>query len=367
MLHTPMAPQVDSSIIEYLDTTLVRALLSADAQRQFSQGNIADRELAPYVKVIQELSKGYTEDAPPHIRTPEQATAYALYYLPLNFIKVCHLLRQIPGPLPPKLSVLDFGCGPGTASLAALSLLPCEISLTAVDRSDSMRSLGRTLCQALVSSAGSPSSPIKGALTSAHFLPSHPSSPPLFDLILAANVLNELSDTEAIRTAQSLLARLSPHGYLILLEPALKASTHLVMRVRDALLNKSPTLVPLFPCTRRDPCPMLRTRPHDWCHGSLEGMGRDFHSSQLVQHLDRLSGFNKHRIKYSGFVFQQNGRLTEGIRVLRDATVRGKLVQLEVCGTNSFEAIEVKKSSIKRLHKVRQFDLLPDASSFRSE
>src|SRR5690606_12297420 len=67
---------------------------------------------------------------------------------------------------------------------------------------------------------------------------------------------------------RSLSALLAPRGALVVLEPALRATTRALMRTRDAIAaaNGPPYLA--YPCPHAGPCPMLANE-RDWCHQEL--------------------------------------------------------------------------------------------------
>lgn len=84
-----------------------------------------------------------------------------------------------------------------------------------------------------------------------------------YDLVVAGSVVNELADP--IPLVRAMIAALAPDGVAIIIEPALRATTRALHRVRDALLD-SQTAAVLAPCTRKTaPCPAL-LQDNDWCH-----------------------------------------------------------------------------------------------------
>jgi len=110
-----------------------------------------------------------------------------------------------------------------------------------------------------------------------------------FDLVVAAHVLNELfvGDAPARRIdrlsqlvrrwCEDLLAR---DGALILLEPALRETSRVLLAVRDQVLAAG--LHVAAPCFFTGPCPALR-QERDWCHDSAGAeSGRRVDFSYLV-------------------------------------------------------------------------------------
>lgn len=90
-----------------------------------------------------------------------------------------------------------------------------------------------------------------------------------FDLVVAAHLLNELTDLQAPARAslvQTWLRQwLAPGGLLLLIEPALKETSRALLQVRDLLVAQG--FVIEAPCVWQGPCPAL-VDPKDWCHDS---------------------------------------------------------------------------------------------------
>src|SRR5205085_1013624 len=103
--------------------------------------------------------------------------AYVHYYLPVNAEKISRVLAELEtfAPLPSPLRVLDFGCGPGTAS-AALLLRRKITDLVQVDVVDEALDDAQWFARQLGVEARRAHEPPAGET---------------FDLILAANVLSE--------------------------------------------------------------------------------------------------------------------------------------------------------------------------------
>ena len=117
-MHNPYLYQ--TQCLSELETILAQTFLSEQALIQFQRGAIARKELDPICKELMKLSQSYVTGRPEGVDT-RAARAYALYYAPINFYKMLHLLPHTAiEPQGQGLKILDFGCGPATASLAAL-------------------------------------------------------------------------------------------------------------------------------------------------------------------------------------------------------------------------------------------------------
>jgi len=247
-------------------------------------GGIRQQKLAEDVRALSEMFIGGKPLRPGYLARPALRQAYVCYYLPVNYAKVRLVLRELKGfaELPAAPRVLDFGAGPGTASLAALDELG-DPRLTLVDVVDE-------------------------ALDDAEFLIGHPvvrsGSPPggKFDLILASNVLAELADSRPL--ADLLESSLEPEGYFVLIEPALPKTALRVMAWRDELVAAGYRIA--APCLGAAACPMRR-QPDLWCH-----QDRPWNPPAGVDALDRALGFDKASLKFAYLVVTKEGRTRAG-------------------------------------------------------
>lgn len=339
--------------LQGIEDHLAEQILSPQGLTQHLSGKVARHELAPFLAEISSISQSYVSHsvgsslASP-IRSLRSAEGYALYYTPINAAKVLHLIPQLRLPAD-KLRVLDLGCGPGTAGLALLSSLPHAIDLTCVESSPHMR----TIAQKLLSTFQG-----RGRLERLKLLPSLPTTiTERFDLIIAANVLAELDTKEGEDTAVSLSRNLTDHGYLMLIEPGQQLHTRRLMTLRDIVIASNPEITPIFPCLRRDACPMLRNSESDWCHGTIE-----WKQPRLNAHLDDLLSFNKHRIKYSAMILKRGGHLGNGIRVLTPPSKSRTGVEALICGREIYGVVRIRKGTRsdnnRALEKADVFDRL---------
>lgn len=322
-----------------IEQALVSELLSSAAQQQYALGDVTKLELTPYVRAIQEISAAYVSHTAGRrlsspIKSLKDAAAYALYYTPINAAKLLHFMPLLATQNRP-LRVLDLGCGPGTAGLALQAALRWPIALTCVESSGHMRSLATQLlssCAVLAPLAS------LNMCASLYELASQPATAAAFDLVIAANVLAELDHQEAVTTIDTLAQLVAVDGCLVLLEPGQPPHTRRLMELRDRITGKHRTLTPVFPCLRADPCPMLAQSATDWCHGALE-----WEQPRLHRQLDRLLGFNKHRIKFSCFIFRDGAKLNNGVRVLTPPHKDRAGVEALLCGQGIYGISRIPK------------------------
>jgi ribosomal protein RSM22 (predicted rRNA methylase) len=322
---------MEQALLEY-ERGAVSAFLSAKANFQYSQGDIAKSELLEIVVAIRQLSAQYVEHQAPRKLRALQAKAYALYYAPVNFAKVWHLLDQAPHlQTSTNIDILDYGCGTGTASFACAAKLPGIRSILGVDTSAVMIEAARILNNQY---------PKSETRTFSTDLESYKKKK--FDLIVAANVFNELrQQTQREELLRSLYACLSERGTLIILEPALQQSAHQLVELRDFFVSNFPDLGILFPCTHTNPCPMRQNEKVAWCHFQMS-----WAPPQIVAQLDAERGFNKHRLKYAGMVMMARSITTPGLRVLTKPQKSKGMVEAYICGEANFGIMHFKSTEI---------------------
>lgn len=351
-----------------IEQHLVASLLSPEAQAQYALGDIAKKQLSPYVEVLRDISAAYLSHTSgtrliSPIESSVAAAAYALYYTPINASKILQFTEILnPNSVcvgrDRPLRVLDFGCGPGTAGLALLAFLKHPIALTCIERSTPMRALASTLLSSFPADTPLTELSMRETLDG---IPEHS-----FDLVIAANVFAELAQKAAESTLDILTRLVSTSGYLMLLEPGQPHHTRRLMTLRDRVTAHHKHLTPIFPCLRADPCPMLLSSETDWCHGVLE-----WQQPPLHRQLDELLCFNKHRIKFSCFIFQDGAQLANGVRVLAQPVKTRAGVEALVCGKDVYGIARIPKrlrsDRTRAFEKARVFDSLVPSSVFTGD
>lgn len=146
---------------------------------------------------------------------------------------------------------------------------------------------------------------------------------PPFDLVVAAHVLNELFVSEPSDRRIDHLSRLvrrwserlmAAGGTLILLEPALRDTSRILLAVRDQILAAGLHVV--APCFFTGPCPAL-AQERDWCHDNAS------------------AGPGGRRVDFSYLVIRTTGEATADPTLFRVVSAplpeKGRL-RLYVCG-----------------------------------
>jgi ribosomal protein RSM22 (predicted rRNA methylase) len=191
------------------------------------------------------------------IDSAEAVAAYLLARLPATYAAVEYALGELGHATPEfaPASILDAGCGPGTAGFAALEAYPAAKSLIGIDHNPRFLAIA----QRLAAHAGA-------TQTRAVFFQSGDVSGTIIadpaDLVLASYALVEMDEVAAIDLVRRLwnLSR----GALALVEPGSQAGFARLKSARAALIAAGATI--LAPCTHHAGCPMPAG---DWCHFSV--------------------------------------------------------------------------------------------------
>ncbi len=272
------------------------AELVASYRRRY--GGIPQKILTDGVRTLTDMFTGVRGMSPGYLSKHHLRQAYVCYHLAVNWAKVRLVLRELKGfaTLPKSPRVLDYGAGPGSASLACIDEFT-EPKLTLHD----VVSEALDDAKFLIGEYG-------GAGGRVRLAPGEPEGP--FDLVIAANVMSELKDSSPLdRLIEGVL---DPDGYLVVVEPALPAPTRRLMEWRDRLQANGWRIA--APCVGATRCPM-RDRGDLWCHQDLPWSRPAF-----IDEVDRRLGFAKESLKFSYLVVTRAGKLRveagEGWRVV---------------------------------------------------
>jgi ribosomal protein RSM22 (predicted rRNA methylase) len=180
------------------------------------------------------------------------AQAYAAWRMPATVAAAGAALRAAATAAPafrPR-SMLDAGCGPGSAAWAARAVWPDLEQVTGIDRSDAVLELA----SALGSRSG------EAVLARARWLSGslQAFTAPSADVVSAAYLLGELSDEERTGFVHRLWDLAT--GMLVLVEPGTPAGFARIRAARAELVGAGATIA--APCPHDAACPMAG---EDWC------------------------------------------------------------------------------------------------------
>jgi SAM-dependent methyltransferase len=187
------------------------------------QRHLADLRVAEVTRALRALSSAYVERRNSHLRASSSGghagrgpldsagkrAAFALFYAPLHFLTVDHVVRSLGGAVaPPPSTVLDLGCGTGAAGAAWAVAAGGTSHIVGVDRHpwavDEARWTYRTLGLSGMAKQGD-----------AARLPSMKTG----SAVVAAYMLNELPEEARVHVEHQLIEAAARGTRVLVLEP----------------------------------------------------------------------------------------------------------------------------------------------------
>ncbi|MDP2340023.1 MAG: small ribosomal subunit Rsm22 family protein [Deltaproteobacteria bacterium] len=233
------------------------------------------RHKSPLAGDVTRLSTMFTSERGSRERTymrdPALRRAYLGFFVPHNVARIALLLQRAhqEGHLPDREAprVVDVGAGPLTGLLACWAVYGRLGPSWAIDLSKAALEDGRELLAAV----GADVSMLTLWDKSLNAEPGTWLPVGDVDVIVAANVLNELSDPRLpdlrLRVVDACVKALLPGGRMLVVEPSMRVEARSLMTVRDEVVDGGVASV-LSPCRGAERCPLLLTRG-DWCHGEV--------------------------------------------------------------------------------------------------
>ena len=221
----------------------LRAALDAKLQG-FSRNDLAGRAAA--------ISKTYRDGGgSAGIATEADAMAYALARMPATYAAVAACITALQEARPDFAphSLLDVGAGPGTASFAATEAFSSLATFTLLDANPALRLLALDLAK-----AGGRELKYELGEARALIAKAEPA-----DLIVASNLIGELSEAERRELSELLWSR--TRDTLLIIEPGTPAGYRRIIAVRAQLIAAGAHV--LAPCPHDAACPL---QSPDWCH-----------------------------------------------------------------------------------------------------
>ncbi|HKC95322.1 MAG TPA: small ribosomal subunit Rsm22 family protein [Nitrospira sp.] len=301
-----------------LNATVSPLLLDAIDQLVEKEGLSHERLARAVTKLSRLFTKERAELRRSYLEDPTSAAAYLKYFLPVNLSKIQVLLDEMPEDTFGKnqrFAVLDLGSGPGTGGLAVLDWshqhskdMADALSVVAVDISPATLRCAESLWKSYCRAAGITSATLQSREADLERALSGPFRGQIqqagpYDIIILANCLNELSESIDTRTSliATALSLLSPHGTMMIVEPALRETSRALHRVRDRLLQEKRCTV-YSPCLHERNCPAL-INPDDWCHEE-----RAWDPPAAIRQIDENVGFIKDALKFSYLLLRKDGK-----------------------------------------------------------
>lgn len=255
--------------------------------------------------------------------TPIDRAAYLAVRFPSTFA-VANLVWQEASraiPLNGVRTVLDVGSGPGTASLAAASLVDVATAFMRFERDAGWREVADRLARA----CGINGRFHHGAIAREMSLGPH-------DVVIASYALGELPSDErdaAVAALWSLAA-----NTLIVIEPGTPKGFEIVRRAREQCLGSGGHAA--APCTHDARCPMSM---EDWCHRPIRVARASFHREAKRAELS----YEDEKFAYVVMARQQPVRRAPA-RVVRKPIRNSGHVHLDVCEERGLKRQTIARS-----------------------
>ena len=252
-----------------------------------------------------------------YLADPAALSAYMRYFMPWNLYRLGVLFSGLaldPGGDNPEAetTIIDLGTGPITAPLALWMSRPRlrkrKLHFICVDRAPKPMRLGLDTLTHMAAVQGG-LAPWRVTLVKA---PLDARLREKADLVIMANALNEVMDRsegELLENAEALAEHLrsmmTPNGALLVVEPGVRPSAHLIAALRRGLLHRG--LNPLSPCPHTGPCPMSGRGYTAWCHFNFEADS----APGWLKKLSEDARLTKDNVSLSFLHFSARGRKLE--------------------------------------------------------
>lgn len=302
---------------------------------QMLQGEPLER-LAKASAILSDRYRREVRDGRFHIDDALAAKAYLATRMPATFAAVRAALALVEDAAPefqPE-SLIDLGCGPGTALWAAADTWGSLTSAEMVEASSAIRSVGEKLAA---------SSSVKSRWQAGDVTAKIPALVPA-DLVTLAYVLDELPPA-TIGTVTEKLWGLTK-GMLVVIEPGTPAGWQRILAVRDRLRSIGAHLV--APCMHAENCPIVAP---DWCHFSRRV------ARSRVHRLAKGAEVPWEDEKYIFIAASRKPVSLVGDRVLSPPRVNGGVGRVKLCRTDGSAAeLTLSKRDGEAFKEIRRAD-----------
>ncbi len=288
---------------------------------QFIQDGAASIPTEELLKAAAELSGSYREAAaqPPRINSQARRLAYLAARMPAIF-QVNQLVgRELRRSVPELAvrSVLDLGCGPGTATLAASQVFGELETATLVDQDGEWLKLSERILAAA-----------DARLAAASHLAARDLRLPIdfdeHDLVIISYALGELGAPSARVLVERAWAL--ARSAIAVIEPGTPRGFSAILTARDALIATGGTIV--APCTHAGRCPLAAD---DWCHF-------DTRVDRTRQHQRIKAGTLPYEIEKYSYVIAAKRRPAQdsrAARIIKHPLKKSGHVILDLCTAGS--------------------------------
>ena len=273
--------------------------------------------------------------APADDNDPFDLLARLLFYTASDAARPLFPLAELAAltELPRRVRLLDLGAGCGAMTFGVVAALDalghrCRVEATLVDRDRRALDLARRVGQQW----RGPTDALLDRLTvrRRRVDSGAADADAGFDLAVAGTLLNELPEPDRLPVVEAMLAATTPHGFVLLMEPALRRTSRGLHRIHDAVLDGGLATV-VAPCPHQRPCPAL-THEADWCHER-----RPWTMPEGLSRLTNATGLRRRDLRWSYLLLAHDpvnvaSLLPGGMRVVSKPLRSKGRQELFVCG-----------------------------------
>jgi len=269
--------------------------------------------LADLKRASDVLSRRYraeTRDGRLHISDELAARAYLAARLPATYAAVRASFESIAELCPDfaPQTMLDVGCGPGTALWAARECWRDLSSATMIEASPAIRSVGSKLAENI----GLETEWRAGDLVREKL------DFPKADLVTIAYVLDELAPSDRTALVERLWS--SASQLFVIVEPGTPAGWQRILDARAVLIGQGAHIA--APCTHQHECPLVAP---DWCHFSRRV------ARSRIHRLTKDAEVPWEDEKFIYLAATREPSLAASARVIAPTRVGGGKVSLKLC------------------------------------
>jgi ribosomal protein RSM22 (predicted rRNA methylase) len=309
------------------------------ALQQALEGRLAGKSRRMLAEKSSGISAAYhaRRNSDAAIGSVDDALAYAVARMPATFAAMSFALDALASTVPelqPE-TLLDAGCGPGTAAFAASEVYPSLRMLTLVDRNGPLLALADDLCRAAL--AGRQTHIRTGDLRDSRMLPKA-------DLVTAGYVLAELDDRAAEALVRALWA--AAGMALVIAEPGTPDGFARLRQIRTLMLREGALVA--APCTHAAPCPMTGDR---WCRFPVRLSRNRDHRALKGGSL----GYEDEPVAYLALTRLQPAAMAKH-RIVGPAAISKIGISLPVCGADGLQTLHAPSREREKLRYFRKLD-----------
>ena len=280
-----------------------------------------------------------------YLRHERLRLAYSTYTVCAQAPKLWPILNRLEARLSVQtpLRVAEFGCGPGTGvSSFGLWAKQREIELEylATDRVAAVLETSQNLAQSLDITGVSTTHVDLAKRIARQLGPREP-----FHVVLAMNVMNELSLERIPLLIREFKRILAEDGIVILIEPAAMSSSRHLLETRALFLEQDWHVE--APCTHQSECPLL-VDDSGWCHDVWP-----FERPDFMAEVDRVVGTRRETLKASWMVVSPSQKSTQPSdygRIVSERFVEKGRQRAQVCMDGGIRDVELQNRDVSGLN-----------------